>query len=192
MNFQILEKALLHARIFWAQWGRGSVVLMAGYGLLLVVVLCRLMASGFALHSLQGQWDDLNRTLQDKQPMQSQEQSVLAGFASFYSHLGKVQNIDQDLNTIFSLAVEHGVSLDHGDYHWSIDPASKTTRYQITFPVKTAYPQVRDFTEAVKRSIPYAALDAVDFKRASIADAQVEATIKWTLYMAMPEPGSKP
>jgi len=54
--------------------------------------------------------------------------------------------------------------------------------FQMTFPVKGNYPQIRKFLTALKVDIPSLSLQQVQFQRQKVGDAMVEANIKLVLY----------
>ena len=54
--------------------------------------------------------------------------------------------------------------------------------------MKGTYAQIRRFLAAALNDIPVASLDRVAFERKRAADLQVEASIRFTLFIDQPEP----
>jgi len=65
----------------------------------------------------------------------------------------------------------------------SPDKTGKLARYQVTLPVKGSYVQIRQFVDQALIDVPVAALDDINFKREAIGATQLEARIKFTLYV---------
>ncbi len=102
----------------------------------------------------------------------------------FYSTLGEQRYAEQQVKTLFALAAKADLSLRQGEYKSAFDRNGRFHTYQMTLPVKGTYGQVWSFGLMALRSIPYASLDEFSFKRENIGDAQVEARLRITLYLA--------
>jgi len=55
----------------------------------------------------------------------------------------------------------------------------------VTFPVRGTYAQVRGFVNAVLDAVPAAALDEITLKRQAIGDQNLEARVRFTLYLGV-------
>ena len=60
--------------------------------------------------------------------------------------------------------------------------------YQIEMPIVGRYAAIRGFAEDVLLALPFAALEDVRFKRDSLAQAQVQATLRFVLYLDLSMP----
>jgi hypothetical protein len=103
--------------------------------------------------------------------------------ALFYATLGEKRHAEQQVKTLFDLAAQTGLALNHGEYKFGHDKASGVTTYQIALPVKGSYDKIWQFALQALAAVPFAALDEVSFRRETIADASVEARLRFTLYL---------
>lgn len=87
------------------------------------------------------------------------------------------------LDKLYATAEAEQLVLAQGEYRGLADKSGKLTRYQVTLPVKGSYVQIRKFIDAALIAVPVAALDDVNFKRETIAANQLEARIKFTLFL---------
>ncbi|QGZ41811.1 hypothetical protein IP92_00808 [Pseudoduganella flava] len=101
----------------------------------------------------------------------------------FYATLGEKRHAEQQVKTLFDLAAKAGLTLAHGEYKFGYDKASRVTTYQIALPVKGTYNNIWQFALQVLADVPFAALDEVSFRRDTIAEANVEARLRFTLYL---------
>lgn len=87
------------------------------------------------------------------------------------------------LDKLYAAAAAEKLELATGEYRSVADKSGKLFRYQVTLPVKGSYVQIRRFIDAALIAVPVAALDDVNFKRETIGAAQLEARIKFTLFL---------
>ena len=87
------------------------------------------------------------------------------------------------LDKLYAAAATHQLLLEQGEYRLTPDKTGKLMRYQITLPVKGSYLQIRQFVDQALIDVPVAALDDINFKREAIGGTQLEARIKFTLYL---------
>lgn len=102
----------------------------------------------------------------------------------FYDALGEKRYTEQQVKTLFGLAAKANLTLSQGEYKSGFDRNGRLHTYQVTLPVKGSYRDVWQFALLALRAIPFAALDEISFKRESIGQAQVEARLRLTLYLA--------
>jgi hypothetical protein len=102
----------------------------------------------------------------------------------FYRSLGERRYAEQQLKTMFALASKTGLVLNKGDYREAWDRNAKLYTYQVTLPVKGSYRAIWDFALQALAAIPFASLDDISFRRDAIGDANVEARLRFTLYLA--------
>jgi hypothetical protein len=87
------------------------------------------------------------------------------------------------LDKLYAAADAEKLELAQGEYRGVADKTGKLLRYQVTLPVKGSYVQIRRFIDAALIAVPVAALDDVNFKRETIGATQLEARIKFTLFL---------
>ena len=103
--------------------------------------------------------------------------------ALFYAALGDPRHAEQEVKLLFGLAAKAGLSLTQGEYQAGYDQASRVGSYQIVLPLKGSYQAIWQFALQALRTIPYASLDEISFKRDVISDAVPEARLRLTLYL---------
>ena len=102
-------------------------------------------------------------------------------FYGFFSGI----TLTEWLNKLYGAAEAQKLVLEQGEYRLSPDKSGKLARYQITLPVKGTYLQIRQFVDQALIDVPVAALDDINFKREAIGGTQLEARIKFTLYVGV-------
>ncbi len=101
----------------------------------------------------------------------------------FYRSFPQDKDLPQCMEKIFATAQDHGIELEQGEYKVTRESSNGLVRFQMTFPVKADYPQIRKFLSSLKADIPTLSLQQVQFKRQQVGDAMVEANIKLVLYL---------
>lgn len=82
-----------------------------------------------------------------------------------------------------ALAQAQGLGLPQADYQYETNRAAQLMHVQVTQPLKSSYPGIRRYAEAVLRSTPNASLDQIQVRRDGVAQADVEARLKWSLWL---------
>ena len=112
--------------------------------------------------------------------------------ALFQRTLGERRYAEQQVKTLFGLAARSGLLLRQGEYREGFDRAANVATYQVTLPIKGSYRAVWDFALQALLAIPFASLDEISFRRDAIGDTNVEARLRFTLYLAdKPAGGAK-
>ena len=123
---------------------------------------------------------------------QAAPQSANQNLLRFYEALGEKRHAEQQVKTLFGLAAKANLSLSQGEYKSAFDRNARLHTYQVTLPVKGCYRDVWQFGMLALGAIPFASLDEMSFKRDSIGEAQVEARLRLTLYLADNPAGAQP
>jgi hypothetical protein len=110
--------------------------------------------------------------------------------ARFYATLGEKRYAEQQVDTLFALAAKNGIVLSQGEYRSAYDSQARVHTYQVTLPLKGSYGAIWQFGLQTLAALPFAALDDISFKRETIGEAQVEARLRLTLYLADQAPGA--
>ncbi|MES2317557.1 MAG: hypothetical protein V4631_08675 [Pseudomonadota bacterium] len=110
----------------------------------------------------------------------------------FYAALGEKRYAEQQVKTLFGLATKANLSLSQGEYKSAYDRNARLHTYQVTLPVKGSYRDVWQFSMLALGAIPFASLDEISFKRDSIGEANVEARLRLTMYLADKPAGALP
>lgn len=102
--------------------------------------------------------------------------------ANFSARLPPADSLPDWLERIEAAAAAAGVTLERTEYRVA-DEAAGLARYQITLPVKGAYPQVRAFAAALLETVPALAITRLDLKREAIGVPAIEARLEVALYL---------
>lgn len=106
------------------------------------------------------------------------------GLASFYEALGDARFTEQQIKTMFAIAGDLGLRLDRAQYKSAADGNGRFQTYQIILPVKAGYGQLRQFSEQMLASLPFAALDEMSLRRDAIGQPALDAQLRFTLFLA--------
>jgi hypothetical protein len=117
---------------------------------------------------------------------EAEQQSPSVMLEKFYAFFISNQSVTDKLAEIFSLAEANGLELRQGEYKLKSEKSVRLVQYQIAIPARGGYLQIRTFISQVLKKIPTASLDQIRFERKRAGDANVEAEIKFTLYMVQP------
>ncbi|MDB5811737.1 MAG: transrane protein [Betaproteobacteria bacterium] len=102
---------------------------------------------------------------------------------AFYAFFPSPATLPDVLEKIFGIAEAQSLQLEQGDYRVVKDTAGKLTRFQITFPVKGTYPQIRKFVAGALSGVPALALNGIQFERKKVGDTTVEARIRFVVFL---------
>jgi hypothetical protein len=123
-------------------------------------------------------------------PVKAPPPSANENLAAFYGALGERRYAEQQVKTLFGLAQKSGLVLRQGEYKAGYERNARVHTYQVTLPVTGSYRAIWQFALQALRAIPFASLDEMNFRRDAIGDANVEARLRLTLYLADPAPGA--
>lgn len=146
----------------------------------------------FLLPQMHAELDRQNRLLQKMQtPVNVGMQNFVAStpiddnqlLLSFYTGLGEKNYPEQQVRTLIAVAGENGLMLNQAEYKSAYDKSGFFHTFQIIFPVKGTYPAIRRFISQSLSAIPFASVDEMQFKRDSIMSANMEARLRFTLYL---------
>ena len=103
----------------------------------------------------------------------------------FYSLFPATADLAGELERLYRLGRGAGLELAQGEYRLERRPLGPWA-YRVTLPVRGTYPQLREFLGALLKDMPIASLDAVRFERKKVAEAQLEAQLRVTVYVRPP------
>ena len=115
-------------------------------------------------------------------------------------HPGAVNNIEQAIphlvaslptraqipvviGQVVTQAKEAGVSLDKGHYLYVPPKSGAIARYELEFPVKAGYPEIRSFINRTLGAVPAVALSKLHVERKAVADPLVNADIGFVVFV---------
>ncbi|HLO96364.1 MAG TPA: hypothetical protein VK195_18805 [Burkholderiaceae bacterium] len=95
------------------------------------------------------------------------------------------------LGQLLTLASGQGLRVEGGSYQWQQRDAEPFQRFVMTLPVKGAATPLFAFIQAATRGNGSLALEAAAIKRAGVDAEQVEAQLRWVMYVVPDSPGSR-
>lgn len=93
-----------------------------------------------------------------------------------------VKTTDEALESIVNIANEMSLSLDSGQYEMNYKERAGIVLFQVGFPLKGSYAQIKQFLATTLNSLPNAALTEVLMQRSSSSVTNVEADVVFVLY----------
>lgn len=87
------------------------------------------------------------------------------------------------IGVMYTQAKASNVALDVGHYVYSPPKAGALARYDVEFPVKASYPDLRSFINKTLTAVPAAALSRLHVERKTVGDAQVNANIAFVVFV---------
>lgn len=106
-----------------------------------------------------------------------------ADLAAFYVGLAREADVPDQLRRLHRAAQAQGLRLAQSQYRPLPDPGGKLIRYQILLPARGSYPEIRRFLAQAARDVPGLALEGIRFQRRDIGEAELEAQIRFTLFI---------
>lgn len=106
-----------------------------------------------------------------------------AALVEFVAGLPDAKATSAILAEIYQAAAEQRISLARAEYQMAngSDPAFQL--YQITVPVHGHYVEIRRFIRSALARVPHMALDEAGFRRKAIGEGQVDARLRFTVYL---------
>jgi len=93
------------------------------------------------------------------------------------------------IGQIVAQAKTAGVSLDTGRYVYTPAKGGEIARYELEFPVKASYPDIRTFIDHTLTAVPSAALGKLRVERKTVGDAVVNADVGFVVFVrSEPQP----
>ncbi len=87
------------------------------------------------------------------------------------------------VSKILEQARAAGVELPRGQYEYVPAREGMAARYRMTFPVRAAYPQIRQFMDRTLVALPAVAIEGLRIERKNVGDNGVDAELKLSAYV---------
>ena len=114
---------------------------------------------------------------------QAEVPSVHGQLSGFYAFFPPTESVPAALGRVHMAARNHRLTLEKGEYKLSREQGFPVQRYQVTLPVVGQYAQLRGFVNSVLDTVPNAAVDELNLKRKDIAAGQIEARVRFSLFL---------
>ncbi len=84
---------------------------------------------------------------------------------------------------IVAQAQAAGIELERGNYDLTVTHSGRLVRARMTFPVHGRYPDIRRFIDSTLATVPGAAVDGLRLERKDIGVAEIDAQIRFAVYV---------
>ena len=84
---------------------------------------------------------------------------------------------------VFKQAQATGVPLDSGHYAFTPAKPGGVGRYELEFPVKAGYPEIRNFINQTLAAVPAAGLQKLHIERKAVGETQVNADVRFVIFV---------
>ena len=105
------------------------------------------------------------------------------GLAKLVAALPTRGQVPSVIGLVLQQAQQAGVPLDVGHYAFIPAKTGGVGRYELEFPVRASYPQVRDFINRTLTAVPAASLDKLRIERKSVTDQAVNADVRFVVFV---------
>jgi hypothetical protein len=109
--------------------------------------------------------------------------SAEAILTSLQAQLPTAAYAEDSVQSLFAAARREGVLLAEGRYRLGTEPSGLFQIYEIDLPVRGSYAAIRRFVERSLLALPHAALVDARFKRESARANEVQAQLRFVLYL---------
>jgi hypothetical protein len=156
---------------------------LLGIALLIAATLLALGVSRPMLTRLQGLEDEARVLSARSGGVATRPPTQRSQLANFYAFFPPTAGLPDMLARMQRAARDNGLTLEKGEYRLVRDTNFPLSRYQVTFPLRGNYAQVRGFVNDVLDTVPAAALEEMSLKRQNVADPVLEARVRFSLFL---------
>jgi hypothetical protein len=103
--------------------------------------------------------------------------------SNFYAFFPLTEDVPELLGRIHEAAMQNQLILKKGEYKLSREADFRLARYEVTLPVTGDYSRIRSFVNGVLQAVPSAALDELTLKRESVDQPELEARVRFSLFL---------
>ncbi|CAD6547009.1 hypothetical protein ACFQ3P_04840 [Paraburkholderia sabiae] len=186
MTLPTIARALLRVRLMLglASARAGAGIVLAGALALCAATLWLVVMPTLAARvDMQSRDIARARKAPPPKPVVTTPAMAAARLSAFYEALGDASHSEQIVAQLFDAADSTGVTLDKAEYKPARDANGRFETYTIILPVKGDYAHLRRFSEKVLLAVPYAALDDMRFRRSSASEQNIEANLRFTVFL---------
>lgn len=125
----------------------------------------------------------LRLRLQEQKTRSTKMQTPAEEFAAFYQKLPAASSAPDSIQKIYDAARAQNLHLEQGEYRLTHDNGGKLAHYELIFPIKGGYLQVRKFIDQVLADNANIVLDSISFQRQKVGDATLQSQVKFILFL---------
>ncbi len=160
---------------------RGGRAGVMGIALIIFSLVCFVSANS----PLRNQLADLQTEISTAHASQVVADTVVREVPSktLISNLPSRAELPAVTEQIVARADAAGLALEQGSYEVKVVGSGEIARASLTFPVHGGYPNIRRFIDETLAVIPGAALDGLQLQRKEIGAAEIDAEIRFAVYL---------
>lgn len=113
----------------------------------------------------------------------SQPQITLSPELQILHDLPELPEVTKAIATLYGFAAQHQLKLQEVVYQDQQLKDEPLLRYSVDFTVTQTYPRIKAFVLDMLASMPYLALEQIQMERDDIQAAQIEARLRFRLFM---------
>jgi hypothetical protein len=103
--------------------------------------------------------------------------------AAFYAYFPAADELPEILQAVYHAAQRQDLALERGEYKVTRPGAGGMFEYQLSFPVKGTYPQLRKFLQRALAEVPALGLESVQLERQKVGDTVLNAKITLAVHL---------
>lgn len=164
-------------------------------GLAGIILVATSLAAAFGIALPQSDQLEMQEreaaTLRRELPRQRMTQAVQTpqgALDTFYAALPDEHAAAGQIALLLAAAADHDLTPDKAEYALTRSTAANFIRYQVTLPVRGSYADIRKFANQALNDLPSAALNEIAFQRENIDSSEVEARLRFTLFLQRERP----
>jgi hypothetical protein len=141
------------------------------------------VVAGVALFSLRAANESLTTRILQAQHRPKDPVTPEQGLTRVVTEFPTRTQMPAVIGQLIQQAKAAGVELGKGQYTCSPPASGAVGRYEVSFPVKAPYPEVRDFINRTLTNVPAAALHKLSIERKVVGDVEVNADVRFTIFV---------
>ena len=103
--------------------------------------------------------------------------------AAFYAYFPAADELPEILQAVYHAARRQDLTLERGEYKVTRPASGGMFEYQLTFPVKGTYPQLRKFLQRALAEVPALGLESIQLERQKVGDTVLDAKITLAIHL---------
>lgn len=180
-----MNSALLQAHLHYQLQRHGW---LAAAGLLVLVAAIALQM--LWVDSLHARNAALHQELREQRQAQAQKpqanEDKAQRQAAFFATLPDATEAVEAIAVLNQAAQRNKVALVTAEYRVTRAGSGPLLRYQISVPLRADYVHLHAWLTQVLNALPHAALDDISFKRDDVGQEQLDARVRFTVFLRAP------
>jgi hypothetical protein len=116
-------------------------------------------------------------------PVLPPDQILAKELAAFQARFPTVDELSDELDTLFILTKDKGLELNKGEYALVEKTGGALRRFEVTLPVTGAYSQIHGLILEVLEKLPSAALADIALERGKVAEGQAAVILRFVFFV---------